>query len=419
MLAKELRQKAARIVANARSKFDEITDSTPAERAAEIEREHDAMMVEHDQIIARAERLERLETAESRARQGDDRRPRGEDGHTEGGQDDAATVSYRQAFARMLMAGADMSALDSETRTAIQAGFNREVRVQTAGTNAAGGFTVPVELATFIDRAMAAWGPMYDDNICTVINNGRGNEIGIPTIDDTAKTGAIKTEGVAVADDGSQDVVVGRKVLNAFTYDTEFVKFSMELASDSDFNWEQLLGQLLGERLGRLANSALTIGTGTNEPNGIVTAAALGKTAASATAITSDEILDFVHSVDPAYRSSPKARVMFNDTTLLLLRKLKDGQGNYLITEAPDGSGRLRVGAVSVPYSINQAMASPAATARTMVFGDFSRYYVRKAGGPMIGVLRERFWPDLGIAGLIRLDGEIGVAGPIKYFRMA
>jgi HK97 family phage major capsid protein len=418
MLAKELRQKAARIVANARAKFDEITDATPAERAAEIEREHDAMMVEHDQIIARAERLERLETAESRARQGDDRRPRGEDGQAEG-REQAGTVSYRQAFARMLMAGADMSALDAETRAAIQAGFNREVRVQTAGTNAAGGFTVPVELANFIDRAMAAWGPMYNENICTIINNGRGNEIGIPTIDDTTKTGAIKAEGVAVADDGSQDVVVGRKVLNAFTYDTEFVKFSMELASDSDFNWEQLLGDLLGERLGRLANSALTVGTGTNQPNGIVTASVLGKTAASATALTSDEILDFVHSVDPAYRSSPKARVMFNDTTLLLIRKLKDGQGNYLITEAPDGSGRLRVGSVSVPYSINQAMASPGTGNRVMVFGDFSRYYVRKAGGPMIGVLRERFWPDLGIAGLIRLDGEAGVDGPIKHLRMA
>lgn len=188
---------------------------------------------------------------------------------------------------------------------------------------------------------------------------------------------------------------------------------------DSIVSMEQFLGALLGERLGRLANLQLSTGTGSGAPNGIVTASSLGKTVAGTTAITADEVLDFVHSVNPAYRASPKSRIMFNDSTLLALRKLKDGQGNYLITEAPDGTGRLRVGAVSVPYSINQAMASMTTGNKVMVYGDFSKYFVRKVGAPIIGVLRERFWPDMGIAGLIRFDGELGDTAAVKHLKMA
>jgi HK97 family phage major capsid protein len=94
---------------------------------------------------------------------------------------------------------------------------------------------------------------------------------------------------------------------------------------------------------------------------------------------------------------------------------LKDGQNNYLITEAPDGSGRLRVGSVSVPYSINQAMLGLGGASRKVgVFGDFSKYFVRKVGSPVIGVMQERFWPNLGIAGLIRFDGRLADAAAVK-----
>ena len=64
-------------------------------------------------------------------------------------------------------------------------------------------------------------------------------------------------------------------------------------------------------------------------------------------------------------------------------------------------------------------MAGIATGSKAMLFGDFGRYYVRKVGGTVIGVLRERFWPDMGIAGLIRFDGEIGQAGAIKHLKLA
>ena len=168
----------------------------------------------------------------------------------------------------------------------------------------------------------------------------------------------------------------------------------------------------------RKANSWLTIGTGASQPQGIVTAASNGKTAASATAIASDELIDLQHSVNAAYRRSPKCRWMFADTTLQAIRKLKDGQGNYLFQ-----MGDIRVGApdtlLGKPFSINDDVPAIATGNRSIVFGDFSRFYVRRVGSPLIGVVRERFWPDLGIAGLIRLDGEIGQSGAIKVLTQA
>jgi HK97 family phage major capsid protein len=174
----------------------------------------------------------------------------------------------------------------------------------------------------------------------------------------------------------------------------------------------------LGERLGRRANVELTTGDGDGDPNGIVTASTLGKTAASATAITTDELLDLQHSVNPAYRQSPKSRFMFNDSTLAAIRKLKQGDGQYIWQ-----MGDIRMSApgtlLGSPYSINQAMANIATTNRSVIYGDFGKYYVRKVGAPVIGVMRERFWPDLGIAGLIRLDGELGDTAAVKHLIQA
>ncbi|HCZ00172.1 MAG: capsid protein [Rhodobacterales bacterium RIFCSPHIGHO2_02_FULL_62_130] len=414
MKIKELREEQARIATNARTKFDEIKSDTPEARATEIEAEFDRMMAEHDKIGSKIERLKKLEEAEGRAAEGDDRRPRGGDGQQRG-QEEGDKPTYRHAFAK-LMCGFTPEDMTPEERQLLRRGTsNFEQRAQTAGTASAGGYTVPTELIPTIDKAMKAWGPMYDEALSTVITTSGGNSMKLPTVDDTAVDAGTHTEGTALTDDGGKDATLGQGSLDAYGFDSEFIRWSWELDADSIFSFETLLGELIGERLGRIANSQLTIGTGSSAPNGIVTASALGKTSASATAITADEVIDLVHSVDPAYRASPKARFMFNDNTLLALRKLKDGQGNYLITEAPDGSGRLKVGSVSAPYSINQAMVSIAAAKKVMLYGDFSKYYVRKVGAPVIGVLRERFWPDMGIAGLIRFDGEISHSGAIKH----
>lgn len=413
----ELEEKRGRLVTQAREALEEIKKNTDESRAKELDERHDKIMAEFDALEATIQREEKLAAAEKRAEEARAKmRPIPKDGQARG-EADGVKIDYREAF-RQLITVREFSEIAPEARALLASSLQKlEGRAQTT-TNAAGGYTVPVTLADFIVKSMAMWGPMYDENICTTITTASGEQINIPTIDDTAVAVAKHTEGTALTDDGGVDVTVGQKVLNAYLFDTEFVRWSVELSQDSNFNWEQLLGELLGERLGRRANTELTTGDGTGDPNGIVTASTLGVTAAAVAAITADELFDLQHSVDPAYRMSPKARWMFNDSTLKAVRKLKDGQGQYLWNLGSIAQG-VPASLLDKPYSVNQAMASLATGAKTIIFGDFGKYYVRKVGSPIIGVMRERFWPSLGIAGLIRLDGELGDAAAVKHLIQA
>lgn len=427
MNLKEMQERRDQLVAQARAALEEIRKNTDDARAAELEQRHDTIMAELDQLDAKIKREERVAAAEraleqrteQRARE---QRPIGGDVSTGNGADRDDEVSYRSAFYKFLAVGADQSELSPEERSALKAGFDakaaKEFRAQTAGTAAQGGYLVPTELAGFIMKSMKAWGPMFDGDIVTDLTTSRGNPFNIPTIDDTANEAAARAEGAAMVDDGSGDVVIGQKELNAYVMATPFIRFSMELASDSDFAVEPLLGDLIGERLGRIGNRRCTTGTGVNQANGIVTASTLGHTAAAVAAVTFDELIDLEHSVDPAYRVSPKCRFMFNDTTLKSLRKLKDSEGRFIWS-----AGSVQAGVPSMingkPYSINQHMAGLAASQRSILFGDFGKYFVRKVGSPLIGVLRERFWPDLGVAGLIRFDGELGDTAAVKHLAQA
>ena len=419
---KELREEQARIATNARAKFDEITDDTPEDRAKEIEREFDAMMADHDRIGERAERLERLERADQAAEAAAERaaaakRPGGH-GFAPAA-DDGDEPTYREAFRDYIRSMGNPAAMAPEARKVLNRGFAAlEQRAQTT-TDAAGGYTVPEELAQILVKSMAAWGPMYDPGITSEIVTSGGYQITMPTVDDTTTAVVKHTEGTTLTDDGGSDVTFGEKVLNAYPFNTEWLRVSKELVDDSSFNIEQILGDLLGERLGRRANTELTTGDGTGDPNGVVTASTKGLDAAAAAAITVDELISLLHSVDPAYRSSPRFRWMMNDTTLSALRKLKYGDGHYIWQ-----MGDIRAGApdtlLGYAYSINQAMPAMTTGLKPIVVGDFGKYYVRKVGQPLIGAIQDKdFWPGFGIAGYIRFDGELADTAAVKHVLMA
>lgn len=412
---KELRDAQNVVVSQARERLDLITANTDEARQAELEAAHDKAMGEFDRLEGLIVRETKLAEIEKRAEDlRIQRRPSGEAVEARG-VDSAPAIEYRTVFAKAICGS--LENLTAEERAVLKTG-STEFRAQSTGVTTAGGFFIPTELAATIIRSMLAWGPMYDPGVSTEMVTSSGNPIRIPTVDDTAVTAVTHTENTALTDTGAKDVTIGQKSLDAFAFDTQFIRWSWELDADSIFGMEALLGDLLGERLGRIANLQLTTGSGTGAPNGIVTASSLGKTAAAVAAITFDEIIDLEHSVDPAYRTSPRAAFMMNDSVLQAVRKLKDGQGNYLWQ-----NGNVQAGVPGTingrPFYINQAMASQATGARVMLFGDFSKYFVRKVGAPVIGVMRERFWPDLGIAGLIRFDGELSDAAAVKHLKNA
>ena len=277
---------------------------------------------------------------------------------------------------------------------------------------------MPSEMLPQLIKSMAAWGPMYAEDVCTVITTTGGGSITMPTVNDVAVTAdAAPAQGVTLTDTGAKDVVFAQKQLDAFAFQTQWLRISKELADDSILAMESLIADLLGERLGRVANLQLTTGTGAGAPQGVVGASSLGVTAASATALTADELIDIVHRVDPAYRAGPKVAYMFNDAILNIARKMKaSGTGEYIWQ-----MGNIQQGVPATlngyRYHINQAMASSLAlTARSVLFGDFSKYFVRKVGAPLVGALQDKdFWPGFGMAGWIRFDGELGDNAAIRH----
>lgn len=416
---KELREQMANAATNARSLLDEATKTEDAARAAELEAQHDKAMADFDALNAKAERLAKLEAIEARAADHAETEERARRDARRPGVNPAVSTDggygYREAFYEYILAQGQKGDMPSEARAVLEAGYTPvESRAQTT-TAAAGGYTIPQELSNIMVQSMLAWGPMYDPGVTTEIVTAGGGLITMPTVNDTGRVVVKHVEGTTLTDDGGSDVTFGEKQLNAYPFNTEWLRVSKELIDDSIFAMESVLGGLLGEGLGRRANLELTVGDGVGDPNGIVTASTAGKTAAATAAITWDEILDLEHSVDPAYRNGPRVRYMFNDATLLAIRKLKDGDGNYLWQMGnvqagipPSFNGRA--------YSINQAMASLGAAAKVMLFGDFSKYYVRKVGSPIIGAIQDKdFWPGFGIAGYIRFDGELVDTAAVKH----
>lgn len=425
MTLKELQEKRDKLIADGRAANDEIGKNTDDSRLAELEARADAIFAESDKVeamLVREERLAKSEAAleERRKKQ----RPIGANTEVGAADGEGDEISYRTAFHRYLGAEGQIGALDAETRAVLQRGYqampqNGEQRALTTANNAAGGFTVPTELQAVLIRTMKAYGPMYDPGVTSEIVTSHGHSFPFPTIDDTARSGAPTTQGVALGDDGTEDPVFAQRSLGAFSFSSKWIRVSKELADDSVFAMETLLGDLLGEGLGRLANTQLTVGIGATAPNGAATAAGLGVTAVGLAAVTYDEVIDFEHSIDPAYRQSPKFAFMFNDNTLKAIRKLKDGQGNYL-WQAGNVQGGIPNTLNGRTYHINQAVASMATGARFMIGGDFSKYFVRKVGPVLVGALQDKdFWPGFGVAGWIRFDGNLLDTAAIKYMRNA
>ena len=421
---KELRELAKKLETEARGALDQVKNDTPKDKAKELNDKFDTLMDERDALVAQADREERADTAKRDSEERQEQREReernarrpgqGEERHTPDGN---VSEEYREAFRAFLASGADQSAMDSEARDALRAGVV-ELRDQNTGTGPAGGHLVPSTLANEINIAMAAHGPMMDGNIATAINLAGGAPFAIPTVDDTDEEAGSHTEGEGPVDDGSGDIALGKSTLIAHTMITPWIKWSYELAQDASFGFEPLLAKLIGERFGRKGNKWLTVGSGVDEPLGFVTAAPVGKAAAAAGFLTFEEIMDLEHSIDPAYRGGPKVRFQMHDQTVKALRKLKNANDEFIWSDGDVTKG-VPATLLNKPVSFNQAMAPIAAGAKPISFGDFSEYYVRQSGSPLIGVAREKFWPNLGIAGVHRIDGAPGQSKAIKVLQMA
>ena len=318
-------------------------------------------------------------------------------------------TSRLEAFNAFTRSHPDTAPLTADVRQVMA-----EMRAQTVGTPASGGYLVPEEWASGIESAMKAFGGIR--NVATIISSTSGDALHMPTDDDTSNVGAILGENTQ---DAEQDVTFSELVLNAYKYTSNIIRVPVELLQDSAFNVDGFLQRKFGERLGRATAAHYATGTGTAQPNGLFTAATSGKTAAANNAITYLELLDLKHSVDPAYRGN--ARWVMNDSTLAVLKKLVDLDGRPLwAPNIVDGSPGMLDGDLVV---IDQGAPSIATITTPIAYGDMSKYIIRDVAGFTMTRLVERYadFYQVGFLAMLRTDGDLLDAGqgPVKKLTMA
>ena len=452
--AKELREQAAPLAKRIR----ELADKCHSDEgwSAEDRSNWDAVNKEYDELIQRAEELERVEQVtrdiddrETNPTQNRDRIPGREDRDGPRNRDtdpDAPTEEdrclgmqawcraqhgmplerrHREACERLGMQPAarelrilrtdtaGFRSLQEEFRDAHSSVATRNALTRSLSSiiGASGGYLVPETFVRQLEVNMLAFGGMLQ--VSDVINTMSGEPTSWPTADDTGNTGEQlgESEDGHNAGSGGPNPTFGKLIWNAYKFSSKLVLVPYELLEDSAFDLVAELARMLGERLGRIINTKATSGTGNSTFYGVLTRAALGVTAASATAIALDEILDLEHSVDQSYRTSD-CRYMCHDLIVKHLRKIKDGEGRYMWTSGalfgkPDMLGAYQL-------TVNQDMASaPVANAKTLLFGNFRHYKIRTVRGTRMRRFDEKYGDtdEVGFQALMRADGNLLNAG--------
>lgn len=401
-----LREQRASLITGARAELAQITSEMDEAQVGEIEARFDSVMADAEKIEARIQREERLLAAEAALEARVE--ARADRGRVSRGDAEKAVNLEDASFRSWLRGG--MPALTEEQRNYVLTA-QAEARAQSIGTPAEGGYLVPEGFRAVLEQSLKAHGGVR--LAATVLKTASGNPLPMPTVDDTNNSGAIIAENAQVSE---QDVAFGQVVLGAHMYSSKMIRVSNQLLQDSAFDLPAYLADALGTRLARITNSHFTVGTGTAQPKGIVTAATSGVVGAAgtATSVTYDNLIDLIHSVDPAYRAN--ARFMFSDSTLRTIRKLKDGQGLPLWQPAMVAGEPDRI--LGYSYIVNNDMPSMAANAKSIVFGDLSKYIVRDVLGVQVVTLSERF-ADYGQRAFLafsRHDGNAINTAAIKYF---
>jgi len=319
-------------------------------------------------------------------------------------------ITKHAAFSKYLRNG--MGGLNAEERSLVEM---RGTDSQITTTDSLGGFLVPEDFSNILNVASSFTGAI--EGLAQVLNTTSGATLPYPKVDDTSVVGAILSEGSA---DTVSDMTFAALNLGAYTYSSKIVKVSYQLLQDAAFNLDEFLVNTLGERIARGQNAHFTTGTGSSQPQGLITAGSSALTTASTTAITADEILTLIHSIDKSYRNSPKFALMGADTTAAAIRKLGVGSSNDFPVFIPGMAIGEPDRVFGVPFYVNNNMDAIAATKKVLVAADFSKYVVRNAGGVQMLRLNERF-ADALLVGYIaykRSDAGAIDTSAIKFITM-
>jgi HK97 family phage major capsid protein len=291
------------------------------------------------------------------------------------------------------------------------------------GTGSAGGFLVPTFTIAEVLQRLKFYSAVA--SACKLIPTATGATWSWPTVDETSVGGVLLAENAALS---VVDVTFGSVSLGAFKFSSGIVPVSFEILQDMQVDITAFLMDLLAKRLGRVENTYATTGTGSAQPQGIVGSAASGFVlpTGNTTTLTYNGLVALYESVDAVYRSAPGAAFMMNDLTLLAIKNLADttnARPLWLPDVLPEPPGSPQHGTLfGKPVWINPDMASMAANAKCILFGDMEQFAFRQVRGMAIMQLSDSAYASKGQAAFLafgRMDSDMisGSNNAIKYLQ--
>lgn len=324
--------------------------------------------------------------------------------------------AYAAAFTTWLKRG--MEGADREQRNLLESRLvyldGAESRALGIASGAVGGYTVPEGFYAQIVTARKAFGGILNAPV-TFIPTASGADLPIPTADDTGNVGELLAEGSPASE---QDITFGQKILKAEVWSSKIVRVALTLLQDSGVDIEAFLAARFGERLGRVQSSYLITGTGTGQPEGILTNCTTGVTAAARDDIEYAELVELEHSIDTVYRQV--GHYLLSDSALKVLRQKEDDYGRPLWVPGMAVGAPNRINGYA--YTVDVNMPTVYAEHKPIIFGDLSHYWVRDVQGIQMLRLVERYaeYLQVGFLAFMRMDARPVVAGgaPFKCLEM-
>lgn len=271
------------------------------------------------------------------------------------------------------------------------------------GTDSEGGYLVPDEYEKKLVQALED--EVFFRSLANVIKTSSGDRK-IPIVTSKGEAAWIDEGGQFPESDDS----FGQTSIGAYKLAT-MIKVSDELLNDSVFNIENYISKEFARRIGTKEEEAFFVGDGKGKPEGLFGSADLGVTAATVN-ITFDDVMDLFYSLRAPYRK--KATWLLNDSTVKAIRKLKDGNGNYIWQPSVRDGEPDRI--LNRPYRTSIYVPELATGNRVMAFGDYSYYWIADRQGRSFKRLNELFATtgQVGFLACERVDGKLILSEAVK-----
>lgn len=295
-------------------------------------------------------------------------------------------------------------------------------------TSSQGGYAVQSNVASELINLLKSYG--YMRKVASQITTSDGAPLSYPTSDGTSETGEWIAQNTTAT---AADPTFGTVALNVFKASSKIVAVPLELLQDATIDIQAMVFKRLADRIGRISNTGFTTGGGTTDPNGLVTAASVGKTGTTGQTLTIiyDDLVDLIDSLDAAYLDVPVSDpqmpgtapgFMMSQTMRRVIRKIKDTAGRPIWTPSYDEgmTSKMPDMLLGYPVYINNDLAVPAANAKSLAFGNLHRYMIRDAMEVTMFRFDDSAYMKLGQVGFLawaRTGGNLMDINSVKLYQ--